>query len=123
MPATAPKVVIDCSATQQVGTHRNGAPIIAIVPAVEVVELTPEEVAAREADEAAAAAAAAAALTAAAEAATLRQQLVNLAQSAVGVLLSDLSAAQRNSLVAALLWKAGGVTQDMKVKPLADWLK
>jgi hypothetical protein len=64
-----------------------------------------------------------AAATAATEAAALRQQILDLAQSAVGVSLSALTTAQRNALIVGLLHKAGGVTNDMKVKPLADWLK
>lgn len=55
-------------------------------------------------------------------AAALRQQILDLAQSAVGVTLSALTTAQRNALTACLLWKAGGVTNDMKVKALAQWL-
>lgn len=68
--------------------------------------------------------------TADAEAATaagvrdaLRQQLLTLAQSAVGVSLDQLTAQQRNSLTAAMLYLLGGVTQDMTVKPLGEWLK
>lgn len=117
-----PRLVVDCSATAVVGTHRSGAPIIAIVPAAEVVELTPEEAAevvAREAAEIAAEQAAAAAST---QAAQLRQQILALAQSAVGVPLSDLTAAQRNALIVGLLHLAGGVTSDMKVRPLNKWL-
>lgn len=53
----------------------------------------------------------------------LRQQLVTLAQSAVGVALDQLTAAQRNALIACLLFRAGGVTNDMKVKPLSEWLR
>lgn len=64
-----------------------------------------------------------AAAAAAADAEALRQQIIALAQSAVGVTLSALTTAQRSALTACLLWKAGGVTNDMKVKALADWLK
>lgn len=56
-------------------------------------------------------------------AAELRQQILDLAQSAVGVSLSALTAAQRNALTACLLWKAGGVTNDVKVAPLSEWVK
>lgn len=52
----------------------------------------------------------------------LKQQLVTQAQSAVGVLLSDLTAAQRNALVATLLYKAGALTSDLKIKPLGQWV-
>lgn len=54
--------------------------------------------------------------------AVLRQQILNLAQSSVGVSLDALTAGQRNALTAAMLYLAGGVTQDMKVKPLSEWL-
>ncbi len=51
----------------------------------------------------------------------LRQQILTLAQSAVGVSLDALTAGQRNSLIAILLWKAGGVTPQMTVAPLGQW--
>lgn len=53
----------------------------------------------------------------------LRQQIIGLAQSAVGVSLNALTAAQRNALIACLLWKAGGVAPDMTVRPLGQWLQ
>lgn len=58
-----------------------------------------------------------------ADAQALRQQILNLAQSAVGVSLNALTANQRNALVACLLWKAGGVAPDMTVRPLGQWLQ
>ena len=51
----------------------------------------------------------------------LRSKVANLAQSAVGVRLSDLTPAQQRALVAVLLWKAGAVTADLTVKPLEEW--
>lgn len=57
-----------------------------------------------------------------ADAQALRQQILSLAQSAVGVSLNALTANQRNALVACLLWKAGGVANDMTVRPLGQWL-
>lgn len=51
----------------------------------------------------------------------LRQQIVTLAQSAVGVSLDALTAAQRNALIAVLLWQAGGVTPQMTVRALGQW--
>lgn len=69
------------------------------------------------------AAAKAAAQQAVTDAASLKQAIINQAQSAVGVLLTDLTAAQRNALVACLLWKAGALDKALKIKPLADWLK
>ena len=52
------------------------------------------------------------------------QLLVNIkqtAQSAVGVALNDLNAAQRNALLALLLALAGGVHKDGTVAPLDEW--
>lgn len=60
---------------------------------------------------------------AASDAAALRQQILDLAQGSVGKLLSALTTGERAALTACLLYKAGGVTQDMKVKPLNEWLK
>lgn len=68
------------------------------------------------------AAAKAAAQQAVTDAASLKQAIINQAQSAVGVLLTDLTAAQRNALVACLLWKAGALDKTLKIKPLASWL-
>jgi hypothetical protein len=53
----------------------------------------------------------------------LRTQILQAAQSAVGVRLSDLTAAQRNSLIALLLWKEGGVKNDGTIAPLGEWLR
>jgi hypothetical protein len=56
------------------------------------------------------------------DAAALRAQIIALAQSAVGVSLSALTAPQVRALTALLLWKAGGVKADATVRPLAEWL-
>jgi hypothetical protein len=53
----------------------------------------------------------------------LRGHIVDIAQGAVGVLLTDLTAVQVRVLVACLLWKAGGVTQDGRVRALDEWLR
>lgn len=53
---------------------------------------------------------------------TLKQQVVSLAQTAVGVAVNDLTAAQRNALVVVLLHKAGALTSDLKIKPLNQWV-
>lgn len=53
----------------------------------------------------------------------LKAQIVALAQSAVGVLLNDLTPAQRNALIVCMLYKLGGVTSDMKVRPLGQWVR
>lgn len=100
-------------------TREDGSVIMPEGVDASVVTLTPAEEAALQD----AADVAVAALQAEAAASTqLKQQIVSLAQSAVGMLLSDLTTAQRSALTACLLWKAGGVTGDMKVKPLAGWL-
>lgn len=51
----------------------------------------------------------------------LRRRIIETARSAEGVLLSDLTAGQRNALMAVLLWRAGGVGPDMRVRVLRDW--
>lgn len=45
------------------------------------------------------------------------------AQTAVGVALADLTTAQRNALMAALLWRAGAIAPDSTIRPLSDWLR
>lgn len=45
------------------------------------------------------------------------------AQSAEGLLLTDLTAAQVKALLAALLYRAGAVANDGRVKPLAEWTR
>jgi hypothetical protein len=77
---------------------------------------TPEESAAG------VAAIAQAASQATADAAQLRQQVLNLANSAVGVVVNALTAAQVRALVALLLLKAGALNTDGTVRPLTDWV-
>ena len=57
------------------------------------------------------------------EATTLRQQIVTTAQSAVGVSITALTAAQVRALVALLLWKEGAIKADGTIRPLAEWVK
>lgn len=45
------------------------------------------------------------------------------ANSAADVALTDLTAGQVKALMAVLLWRAGGVTPDGKVRPLSEWVK
>lgn len=55
-----------------------------------------------------------------------QQVLANLretAASAAGVALADLTAGQRNALMAVLLWKAGAIDKDGTIRPLADWVR
>jgi len=54
--------------------------------------------------------------------AQLRQQVLNLANSAVGVAVNALTAAQVRALVALLLLKAGALNTDGTVRPLTDWI-
>lgn len=54
--------------------------------------------------------------------AALRVQIVNLAQSAVGVRIDLLTAGQRNAIIACLAWKSGAIANDMTVRPLGEWL-
>lgn len=53
-----------------------------------------------------------------------QQTIANIkstAQSAAGVALTDLTAAQVKSLLAVVLYRLGGVTNDGKVRPLSEW--
>lgn len=54
---------------------------------------------------------------------TTLNNIRTVAQSAVGVALVDLTAAQQKALLAALLFRAGGVNPDGTVRPLAAWVK
>jgi len=54
---------------------------------------------------------------------TLVQNIIDTAQSAAGKLLSDLTTAERNALLACMLYKAGGVGLDGRVKPIGQWLR
>jgi hypothetical protein len=56
-----------------------------------------------------------------AAATTLRTQVVNVAQSAVGVVITNLTAAQVRALLAVLLWKNGALTDAGAVRPLGQW--
>ena len=57
-----------------------------------------------------------------ADSAALRQQVVTLAQSAVGLPINTLTAAQVRALVAVLLWKAGALDKNGNVNPLGSWM-
>jgi hypothetical protein len=56
-----------------------------------------------------------------ADAQALRTQVIAVAQSAVGVVITSLTAVQVRSLLAVLLWKAGALTPTGAVKPLGQW--
>lgn len=64
----------------------------------------------------------AARVQAAADTAALRQRVLGLAGSAVGIQIDALTAGQVRALVALLLWKAGALDRNGAVRPLADWL-
>lgn len=57
-----------------------------------------------------------------AESETVRSRILTLCQSAVGVQLQDLTAAQVKALLAAILWLHGVVDAQGKVRPLASWI-
>lgn len=57
------------------------------------------------------------------EATTLRQHVLTLAQSAVGIRIDQLTAAQVRALFAILLRKEGALKADGTVRPLAEWVK
>lgn len=52
-----------------------------------------------------------------------RANLIDVAQSAAGVSYADLTTAQLKALLAALLYQAGGLNNDLTVKPLSEWLR
>lgn len=55
---------------------------------------------------------------------TLRETILTNAQSAVGKTLDVLTSAERNALIALLLYKAGGVhPRTGVVQPLGDWVR
>lgn len=55
------------------------------------------------------------------EAQALRQQVLTLAQSAVGVRVDNLTAGQVRALLVVLLWKGGALTPAGNVRPLEAW--
>jgi len=55
-------------------------------------------------------------------AAAKRNQVLAIAQTTVGVQLTLLTAVQQRAILACLLYKAGGVSTDMKVLPLNQWV-
>ena len=62
-------------------------------------------------------------LAALADAAALRQAILTIAQSAVGVRADLLTAVQLRALFAIVLWQAGALKNDLTVRPLAEWVK
>lgn len=58
---------------------------------------------------------------AASDASALRTRVRTAAQSAVGVLITDLTATQVRALLAVLLRDAGALDKDGKIRPLNEW--
>jgi len=58
-----------------------------------------------------------------ADAAALRQQVLTIAQSAVGVRVDQLTAGQVRALFAVLLHKEGALKGDLTVRALGEWVK
>lgn len=57
-----------------------------------------------------------------ADAAALRQKVLTLAGSAVGIAVDQLTAAQVRALIACLLFEAGALDKSGIVQPLGTWL-
>lgn len=57
------------------------------------------------------------------DAAQARQTLLTAAQSAVGVAAADWTNVQMRALLALLIYQAGGLDKDTKVKLLAQWVR
>lgn len=83
--------------------------------------LTDAELAQRQADQQAAATLAAQQQQAATDASTTRTLVVQTAQTAVGVNITALTAAQVRALLAVLMAKAGALNPDGTVRPLGQW--
>lgn len=58
---------------------------------------------------------------AASEAQSLRSQVITQANSAVGIVITALTAAQVRALLVVLLYKGGALDKDGKVRPLGQW--
>lgn len=52
-----------------------------------------------------------------------RTALLTAAQGTVGIALDQLTLAQLRALVGCLLYKEGALTADVKIRPLAQWVK
>jgi hypothetical protein len=78
-------------------------------------KLTPEEVLRRDAD-------ALETETSNAVAAVLKNEIITLAQTAEGILVSDLSNTQVRALLLILLRKEGAIDSDLTIKPLNEWV-
>lgn len=54
---------------------------------------------------------------------TARNAVITLVQSTVGITWTNLTTAQKQALIVALLYRAGALDKSLTVQPLADWLK
>lgn len=54
---------------------------------------------------------------------TPARQILDLAQSAVGVHITDLSEAQKKVLLVLILWDKGAIGLDLTIQPLHDWVR
>lgn len=84
--------------------------------------LTPDEQAAYNALQASTTADLAASAQAAADDQTARTAAAALVQSCVGVTWQNLTTAQKQALIVALLYRAGALDKTLTVQPLASWL-
>lgn len=50
------------------------------------------------------------------------RQILNLAQSAVGIDIRNLSDSQRWALLAVLMWDRKAIANDLTIRPLSDWV-
>ena len=106
--------------------YLNGSPLPASMLAADwLVQRGPLPVAPTQQEiDAAIAAREAARQQATADAAALRQQVLTIAQSTVGVPINQVSTvAQLRALMAILLWQAGALDRAGAVRPLAEWVK
>lgn len=63
-----------------------------------------------------------AAQQAAADDLTARNAVITLVQSTVGITWANLTTAQKQALIVALLYRAGALDKNAAVQPLAGWL-
>jgi hypothetical protein len=64
----------------------------------------------------------AARVAALAAAAAKRQQILTIAQSAVGIRVDQLTAVQLRALFAVILWKEDAIDAGLLVRPLSEWV-
>lgn len=57
------------------------------------------------------------------DASALRQRVMTLAQTAVGIRVNDLTAGQVRALLALLLWRTGALDREGNVRALDQWTR